>query len=131
VKTMAMLAMAVLLMAGCGGGKPDNPRVRTSGSLTGQLAFTPDPPVVGHDNSFTVTLTENGAPVTGATVNLALFFKGLSKDGPSATCTQSAPGQYEARDLSAPMGGAWEATVTVARPNQPDAKLVYPFTVAR
>jgi YtkA-like protein len=125
-----LLCLALLLVTGCGG-KGGDPRVRTSGGLTAQFAPVPDPPRVGHDSSFAVALTENNAPVTGATVNLALFYRSLNQTGPTATCSETSPGRYEAADLSTGMNGNWEAEVTVARPGKPEARFTFPFTVAK
>jgi len=128
----ALVGFLLLFSApGCGGKKAGDPRTRTSGSLTAHFTPEPNPPHVGHDSGFAFTLTEGGNPVAGASVQLATFFKGLNQTGPTATMFESAPGRYEARDLSTGMNGRWEAVVTVSRPNQPDARFTFPFHVAK
>jgi len=122
--------LLLLVLAGCGGGQAKAPPgTQTSGTLTAQLKPDPDPPQVGHDTSFVVTLTDAGQPVAGATVVIDLSFKSLNQKGPSGTCTEGAPGRYEVRDLSTGMNGRWEAAVTVSRGNLPDAKFTFPFFV--
>jgi hypothetical protein len=86
---------------------------------------------VGHDSGFAVTLAEKGAPVTGATVNMAFFYRTLNQTGPTATCAEAAPGRYEASEVSTGMNGQWEAEVTVTRANQPDVRFTFPFHVAK
>lgn len=122
-----LLALAI---AGCTGGKAKEPaNVRTVGGLTARFATDPHPPRVGHDSSFAVALSESGQPVAGATVLMDLAFKSLDQKGPSGSCTETSPGQYEVRDLSTGMNGRWEAAVTVSRGNLPDAKFTFPFFV--
>lgn len=87
--------------------------------------------MVGHDNTFSVTLTDGPAKVTGAQVGFAFFFKGLNQTGPTATCTETAPGVYTAREISAGMAGSWEVEATVTRPGHPAVKLTLPFRVAQ
>ena len=125
-----LLILALFLLAGCGG-KPADPLTKASGSLTAKLATDPKPPRVGHDNNFTVTLTENGAPVTRAQVEIALFFRALNQEGPKAPCIEGDPGSYSAAELSTGMNGSWEAEVKVQREGQPDANFTFPFRVAR
>jgi hypothetical protein len=127
VKRRYLIPVLVLFAAGCGskgGGS-------SAGSISGTLSSTPSPPVVGHDNSFTLTLTDGGKPLTAAKVDVAFFFKGLNQAGPTATCTESSPGAYEAREVSCGMGGKWEVEATVTPPGKPSAKLTLPFTVAK
>ncbi len=124
--------LAVVLTAGCGGKeKGTDERVRSVGVLQARLETNPDPPRVGHDSGFAVILTENNAPITGARVNLALFYKSMNQPGPTASCTETAPGRYEANELSTGMNGKWEAAVTVSRQSQPDARFDIPFSVAK
>lgn len=124
------LLALVSVLAGCAGGKAKEPaNTRTVGALSARLTTDPDPPQVGHDSSFALTLNESGQPVTGATVVLDLSFKSLDQKGPSGSCTETSPGHYEVRDLSTGMNGRWEAAVTVSRGNLPDAKFTFPFFV--
>jgi hypothetical protein len=131
MKRAAALLALLLAAGGCGGKKDENPRVRTTGGIQGQFAPNPDPPRVGLDSGFAVTLTQNGAPVTGANVNFAFFFKSMNQAGPTAVGSETSPGRYEASGVTTGMNGKWEAEVTVSRSNQPDVKLTFPFTVAR
>jgi hypothetical protein len=123
------LILGMLLLAGCGGAK--NPRHQAAGGVTGDFAPVPDPPRVGLDSGFVVTLSQNGAPLTGAQVSIATFFRGLNQTGPTGTFNETAPGRYEATGLTTGMNGKWEAEVVVSRSNQPDVKLTFPFTVAK
>jgi len=132
-RTAARLAalLVVTLVCGCGGGNALPPGTAKSGSLTGQLTTSPTPARVGLDTIFVVTLSDGGAPVTGANVNIALFFRGLNQTGPTSPCSPTAPGRYETPGLVTGMAGKWEAEVTVSRPNHPDARLTLSFNVAR
>ena len=121
-------AALVGLLAGCSHAPPGN---ATSGSVKGTLSSVPSPPVVGHDNTFSVTLTDGAQKVTGAQVGLAFFFTGLNQTGPTATCTETAPGVYTAREISTGMAGAWKVEVTVNRPGHPPVALTLPFRVAQ
>lgn len=132
MRSVLLGVSAAVLLVGCGGKeKGTDARVRSVGALHARLETNPDPPRVGHDSGFAVILTENNAPVTGARVNLALFYKSMNQPGPTASCTETAPGRYEATELSTGMNGKWEAAVTVSRQSQPDARLDIPFSVAK
>ena len=117
-----------LLSAGCGGGKSES-RTQKVGALTAVFLPTPDPPSVGRDSGFSLTLTEGGAPVSGARVHMEFNFIGLNQEGPRIDAAETAPGQYTANEVSTGMGGKWEAAVTISRSNQPDAKFTFPFHV--
>lgn len=124
-----LVALALFgLLAGCSHAPTGS---ATSGSVKATLSSVPSPPVVGHDNTFSVTVTDGAQKVTGAQVGLAFFFKGLNQTGPTATCTETAPGVYTAREISAGMAGAWEVEVMVSRPGHPPVKLTLPFRVAQ
>jgi hypothetical protein len=126
-----LLVVAALLLAalpGCGGEKPA-PREQTLQGLQARFGSRPDPPAVGHDNTFTLALAERGQPLSGARVTGRFFFKGLNREGPTASFLERAPGTYEAPEVSTGMKGKWEATITVSRDAQPDATFVFPFTV--
>src|SRR3954453_22709145 len=112
MRRVSALLFAALLLAGCGGSKADS-RVQKAGTVQAQFAPVPDPPHVGHDSGFTVTLTDNGQPVTGAKVHIQLLFKSFNQTGPSADMTEPAPGLYQGQELSTGMAGLWEADVTV------------------
>jgi hypothetical protein len=133
MRAACLASFCVLLIAGCGGHARDGAagRTQTSGTLTAQFIPVPDPPRVGHDSSFAVTLTENGQPAAGARINLAFFYRSLNQTGPTATCTETAPGRYEASEVSTGMNGRWEAEAVISRANQPDVKLTFPFSVAK
>jgi hypothetical protein len=130
IRPSTSILVLALLVPGCGG-KPADPRVQTVSGMTAQFAPVPDPPHVGHDSGFTVALAENGAPVQGARVQIATFFKGLNQTGPAGPMMEAGPGRYQASELSTGMNGKWEAVVTVSRANQPDAQFKFPFTVAK
>jgi hypothetical protein len=125
------LLLVLALPGGCRGGATSDPGAASSGSLEAQFTPMPNPPTVGHDSAFAVTLTDSGVPVSGASVHLALFFKSMNQAGPDAMCSEVAPGRYEATGLSTGMHGRWEAEVSVTRAGQPDARFNFPFSVAR
>jgi hypothetical protein len=64
-------------------------------------------------------------------MHIALPFSTLNQQGPTGTLASTTPGRYEVHDLSTGMNGRWEAEVTVARANLPDAKFTFPFTVVQ
>ena len=131
MRALEMILVGIVL-AGCGRSSSlGDSRTRTVGSLTAQLTPEPDPPRVGHDSGFVVTVAENGSPVSGAAVRMDTAFTGLNQTGPSAVLTETSPGRYEAREVSTGMNGKWEATVTITRINQPDVQLTFPFTVGK
>jgi len=125
-----VIALCVLALAtGC---KPaEKPRTQTNAGVTATFAAQPDPPRVGHDSNFSLTLTEGGAPLAGARVNFAFFFRGLNQTGPTAVGHESSPGFYEAREVSTGMGGKWEVEVVVTRPAGGQAQFTFPFTVSK
>jgi hypothetical protein len=128
MRFMVSCLAALLVLAGCGG-KGSSGGGPGAGGVQAQMTTDPPKLGVGHDSSFSFTLTEGGAPVAGARVFVALGFKGLNKEGPTGFCTEAAPGRYEIRDLSTGMNGRWEAALTVSRANQPDVHLKLPFLV--
>ena len=130
-RVLAVAFLATACVAACGRKQEGSNRVRTVGSLTGQLIPAPDPPSVGLDTDFTVLLSTQGRPLTGAQVSVALMFRSMNQTGPSAVCTPVAPGRYLASGLTTGMNGRWEAVVTVAHPSQPHAQLVFPFVVKK
>ena len=127
----SLLVAGLLLAAGCGGKKDSDPTTRKSGTLTAHLTPNPDPPSVGHDAGFILTLSQNGQPVSAARVGIALFYKNLNQTGPTNIFSEEAPGTYRVRELSLGMGGRWDAEVTVSRDSQPDVKLIFPFTTSK
>jgi hypothetical protein len=129
MKRFLFLAVILLALPGC---RPaPEPRTLTDAGVTAVFGMTPEPPRVGHDSGFSVTLTEGGRPVTGATVNFAFFFRGLNQTGPTAVGTEASPGVYEAREISTGMGGKWEAEIAVTRPAGAPARFTFPFTVSK
>src|ERR1043165_6847928 len=111
VPWMLTLLSLLLLLLGCGGEKET--LSAKSGTLTAQLSSVPAPPAVGHDSNFTVTLMDNGAPVSGAKVRMEFFFIGLNQEGPKVDGMETAPGQYTANEVSMGMGGKWKVDVYV------------------
>lgn len=129
---MRYLALALLLvLPGCGGRADVAPNTRTASGISATFTPDPNPPRVGHDSGFVVTLAEEGQPVTGGAVHIQLLFSTLNQQGPSGVCAETAPGRYEVKDLSTGMNGRWDAAVTVSRANKPDAKFSFPFTVQK
>ena len=130
-RSLIVTALAsVWLVTGCGGGEKDTMSA-TSGTLTAQLSSNPSPPKSGHDSSFTVTLSDNGTPLTGAQVRTEFFFLGLNQEGPKLPATETAPGQYTVNEVSIGMGGKWKVDVYVARGGQPEVKLSIPFKAGK
>ena len=133
----AVLLATWLGVAGCGGAKEPDPHTQTTNGIQADFGAQPDPPTVGHDNTFVLTLSRSGQPVTGEVVNVQFLFKGLNKEGPAAVCSESQPGRYEAREISTGMGGKWEAVYTLSRSSpgaaapQTDAQFTFPFDVHR
>jgi hypothetical protein len=120
---------SILMLVGCGGEK--DTLSAKSGSLTAQLSSNPTPPASGHDSSFTVALTDNGQPLTGAQVRMEFFFLGLNQEGPKLPATESAPGQYTANEVSIGMGGKWKVDVFVTRAGSSELKLTIPFHASK
>lgn len=130
MRKLVTILLGCLALAGCGGKQGDE-RTQASGGLTAQFAPVPDPPQVGHDSAFAVTLAEGGQPVRGASVQAQFVFKGLNQQGPSASFIEASPGRYEANEVSTGMNGKWEAQVTITRAGKPAAQFTFPFAVAK
>jgi hypothetical protein len=127
---LVLVALApILLLMGCGGEKET--LAAKSGTMTAQLSSSPSPPASGHDSSFTVSLTDNGSPLTGAQVRMEFFFLGLNQEGPKVPATETTPGQYTANEVSIGMGGKWKVDVFVTRAGSPEVKLTIPFHASK
>ncbi len=125
-----LLALTTLgTVSGCGGEKET--LSAKSGSLAAQLSSSPSPPKSGHDSAFTVALTDNGQPVTGAQVRMEFFFVGLNQEGPKLPAAETAPGQYTANEVSIGMGGKWKVDVFVTRAGSSELKLSIPFRAGK
>lgn len=131
MRRLLLLASVTGLMIGCGGKKAGDSRTQTVAGVTGRFAPTPDPPSVGLDSNFTVALSESGKPLTGMTVNFALFFRSLNQTGPTGTAFESSRGEYTITGLTTGMNGKWEAEVTASRSDRPDVKFTFPFSVSK
>lgn len=119
----------IFSIIGCGGEKET--LSAKSGSMSAQLSSNPTPPKSGHDSSFTVSLADNGTPLTGAQVRMEFFFVGLNQEGPKVPAMETAPGQYTANEVSIGMGGKWKVDVYVTRAGSPDVKLTIPFRAGK
>ena len=117
------------MVMGCGGEKET--LSAKSGTLTASLSSNPSPPKSGHDSSFTITLADNGSPLTGAQVRTEFFFVGLNQEGPKLPAQEMAPGQYTVNEVSIGMGGKWKVDVFVTRAGAPETKLTIPFQAGK
>jgi hypothetical protein len=104
---------------------PESDQTATAGATTEVVggvavgfATTPDPPEEG-DNAVEVTLTQDGSPITDATVTAVFSMPAMpSMNMPAmrsdAALTHAGEGRYRGTgELS--MGGTWNVAVTVTR----------------
>ena len=102
----------------------DAPAASADAKSTVPFAMTtrPDPPRAG-DNTVEVTVRDpSGAPVTGATVTVALFMPAMpSMNMPAmradATLLETGGGAYRGQ-ADVGMAGRWDVTITVTRDGQ-------------
>src|SRR5947209_8383373 len=111
MRRACLLLCVALLLAGCASAPAGGPQ--KIGTLTVEFHPDPDPPHAGLDTNFIVPLKDASGPVSGATVHVQLYFKGLNQTGPSGDAAEKSPGRYETGPLVTGMGGKWEAEVTV------------------
>lgn len=104
---------------------------QTAGPFTIQFRPEPDPPRVGLDSGFVLSITDASGPVTGASVSIQLVCTSFHQQGPLALATESTgwPGRYEAQGVTTGVAGNWAAAVTVRDARRGTATATFPFTV--
>lgn len=145
------LAVVVVLVAagvgvGCGGGTQQEsdmssmpaqapaPAAATQTTADGvevTLTNEPNPPRVG-ENTFAVTVRQNGAPVTDADVAVEFFMEAMpsmnmAEMRNTIPLTHDGAGQYRGMG-NVMMSGGWDVTVRVARGGQEIAAPKFPVT---
>ena len=69
MRFVCAILLCLPLLAGCGAHAASGaPHTQTVDGITVQLTPIPDPPHVGHDTDFAVTVSQGGAPLAGAGV---------------------------------------------------------------
>lgn len=123
--TTIILALLAAALAGCAVA----PAVAVQGDIRVALTTEPAPPLAGRDTVVVLTISEAGAPLTGATVALRRSMPGMEHPGDQelAPAEELGGGRYRAT-LSFSMGGRWDVAAVVERPGG-DSTLVVPLDV--
>ena len=130
----AVLLLSIVL-AGCrahsGTATAQASATQKAGPFTLQFRPEPDPPRVGLDSGFVLSISDASGPVTGASVSLQLVCTSFHQQGPLALATESTgwPGRYEAQGVTTGVAGNWAAEVTVRDARRGTATATFPFTV--
>ena len=91
---------------------------------------TPAPPVQG-DNEWTLMVTDaDGAPVTGATLEIVPWMV-VHKHGTPVTprITEGSDGEYTATRVNFVMAGVWETTIRVTTADGVTDEVMFPFCI--
>lgn len=116
---MLPLFIVLLLLAGCG--RIQNERVTGAGTGTVGVVMDvnvemDDSPRVGEEAQVLITLTQDGAPVSGATLTVEGNMTHAGMEPLILEARESEPGRYRA-PLTWTMGGAWIVTVRGTLPD--------------
>jgi hypothetical protein len=106
------LLIAFCLLTACGA--PPPPAISTAAlTLTAQFDRLP----VGRtQNVLRIHVAdESGAPLTGATLHVALTMPAHGHTAPSPAVTELDSGEYEAGPIAFSMSGRWEITTTAVK----------------
>lgn len=132
----SVLACSTLLLllpavTGCRGSVNGDPLTQRSGAMVARLDPEPNPPPVGLDTNFVLTVTENGKPVSAEGSEIALYCISMKQEGPRATGVSTQPGRYEFTGLTTGAPGKWQALVSLTWQGRPPAQFRFPFHVGR
>ena len=128
--TLALASIAIVFaFTACGGGQQapatEDAPAPAPGAAAGPaditLKTTPEPPMMG-ENTFEVTVMQDGKPVTDAEVSVTLFMLAMP-EMKMAEMRNMIPLAHEANGIyrgtgNVMMAGKWDATVMVMRGNQ-------------
>jgi uncharacterized GH25 family protein len=130
-RAMTALAITALLAAGCSKQEssttgaqnmPNMPAASTPTSTgTAEIAFRSAPPRVG-ENSFDVTVMQDGRPVDGAQVSIEFFMPAMPQMNMAEMRTKTdlmpmGQGMYQGKGQVV-MAGDWSVTVTAMKDGQ-------------
>ena len=113
---------ATVVPAGtCGSGTPDD-------RYAVAVEAEPDPPKA-EGTTFRLSVTRDGAAVTGAKVCLTADMPDMQHPGVNTLAKETSAGRYET-SLRFSMGGGWRGAVTIAEPGRPSVSVTVRFQVA-
>lgn len=126
IATLLLVLLAAAALAGCGVA----PALVTQGELRVALTTDPAPPLAGRDTAVLLTISEAGAPLAGATVELRRSMPGMEHpdDHELLPAEDLGGGRYRAT-LNFSMGGRWELAALVSRHDGSSSTLVVPVDV--
>lgn len=121
-----LILFFLFTLAGCGVA----PTLVTQGELSVALATEPAPPLAGRDTLVTLTLTEAGAPLSGATVGLRRSMPGMTHDSDQdlVPAAELGDGRYQAT-TSFTMGGRWDVVVVISAADGAERTIRIPVAV--
>lgn len=143
----AVLAAAATALAGCGGSSTasTSPQTGASTAASGgssadpvckaasqtdpayslQLQTTPNPPTAA-GTLFSLAISRDGKPVTGAKVCLAADMSTMPSMEIASSAAEKSAGNYQLQ-LKLPMRGPWEGNAIVVQPGQPAVRVPVSF----
>lgn len=121
-----ILLLLLFALAGCGVA----PTLVTQGELSVTLATEPAPPLAGRDTLVTLTISEAGAPLGGATVGLRRSMPGMTHDSDQelVPAAELGDGRYRAT-TSFTMGGRWDVAVVITAADGAERTIRIPVMV--
>ena len=120
--TVLVAVVAVVMLFACAKGYESQKSVN---DLTVTLSVERYPLVKG-DNALTVRIVAAGKDVTDATVSVRYFMPPMPGMAPMEFNTQAMlKGSAYAFSANVPMEGGWKAEVSVLRPGQPAATVLF------
>jgi len=135
ITRFAALLIVSIVLTGCkahsGTQGGESSSTQKAGPFTIEFRPQPDPPRVGLDSGFVLSISDASGPVTGASVSLQLVCTSFHQQGPLALATESTgwPGRYEAQGVTTGVAGNWTAEVTVRDARRGTVTATFPFSV--
>ena len=128
---LAAFALASLALSACGEEgptAPDEPLTSVIGAAATGAIFTvtvddarPDPPIRGDLNGWSFSLTRDGEPVTGCTIEAEPTMPSHGHGtNPNPTTVELGEGRYEMRPLNFIMPGVWHVAIRPTCETQTD-----------
>lgn len=92
------------------------------------VEMAPDPPHA-EGTAFTVLVTDDGQPVSGAAVQVEVDMVGHAHEGIDTEATEVEPGRYQTEEQRFPMRGQWSGRVLVSEDGGSRVSAPVDFTV--
>lgn len=92
------------------------------------VEMAPDPPHA-EGTAFTVLVTDDGQPVSGAAVQVVVDMVGHAHEGIDTAATEVEPGRYQTEEQRFPMRGQWSGRVLVSEDGGSRVSTPVDFTV--